>query len=159
MSTVPPPVALAAFAAAPIAGADPMHTGLQAARIGIAGFLIPFVFVYHPAVFYKLQVLFIWFGGEAPDSKAMIDYATIGWGDLLWVTFAFMIAMWCIASALTGFDRKVLSGIERIGRAALGLLVLVPEVTIAGPALVAIVVLVGAHFIQHHRAAAPSNHT
>ncbi|MEH6740260.1 MAG: TRAP transporter fused permease subunit [Sulfitobacter sp.] len=159
MSTVTPPVALAAFAAAPIAGADPMHTGLQAARIGIAGFLIPFVFVYHPAVLYKLQVLFIWFGGEAPDSKAMIDYATIGWGDLLWVTFAFMIAMWCIASALTGFDRKVLNGIERIGRAALGLLVLVPEITIAGPALVAIVVLIGAHFIQHHRAAAPSNHT
>lgn len=156
MSTVTPPVALAAFAAAPIAGADPIRTGFQAARIGIAGFLIPFVFVYHPAVLYKLQVLFVWFGGEAPDSKAMIDYATIGWGDLLWVIFAFTVAMWCIASALTGFDRKVLNGIERIGRAALGLLVLIPQVSIAGPALIAIAVLIGAHFIKHREETAPS---
>jgi TRAP-type uncharacterized transport system fused permease subunit len=50
MSTVTPPVALAAFAAAPIAGANPIQTGFEAARIGLAGFLIPFVFVYHPAV-------------------------------------------------------------------------------------------------------------
>ena len=41
MSTVTPPVALAAFAAAPIAGADPIRTGFAAARIGLAGFLTP----------------------------------------------------------------------------------------------------------------------
>ena len=73
ISTVTPPVALAAFAAAPIAGADPMRTGFQAARLSLAGFLIPFVFVYHPAVLYKLQVMFAWFGEEVPTSKAMMD--------------------------------------------------------------------------------------
>ena len=34
------------------------HDGFEAARLSLAGFLIPFVFVYHPAVLYKLQVLF-----------------------------------------------------------------------------------------------------
>ncbi|MGB0824067.1 MAG: TRAP transporter permease, partial [Alphaproteobacteria bacterium] len=42
MSTVTPPVALAAFAAAPIAKADPIRTGWQASRLSVAGFLIPF---------------------------------------------------------------------------------------------------------------------
>jgi TRAP-type uncharacterized transport system fused permease subunit len=69
MSTVTPPVALAAFAAAPIAGADPIRTGFEAAKIALAGFLIPFVFVYHPAVLYKLQVLFEWFGGGPGSAR------------------------------------------------------------------------------------------
>ena len=69
ISTVTPPVALAAFAAAPIAGADPVRTGFEAARLALAGFLIPFVFVYHPAVLYKLQVLFEWFGGRPAQVK------------------------------------------------------------------------------------------
>ena len=88
LSTVTPPVALAAFAAAPIAGANPGETGLQAARLSLAGFVLPFVFVYHPAVLYKLQVLFEWFGGEAVDSAAMIDIATVGWADLGWILVA-----------------------------------------------------------------------
>ena len=59
ISTVTPPVALAAFAAAPIAGAAPVRTGFDAACLSLAGFLIPFVFVYHPAVLYQLQNLFV----------------------------------------------------------------------------------------------------
>lgn len=55
-----------AFVAAHIAGADPVQTGFQAARLALAGFLIPFVSVYHPAVLYKLQVLFERFGDNLP---------------------------------------------------------------------------------------------
>ena len=50
MSSVTPPVALSAFAAAPIAGAGPMETGWAAVRLSAAGFIIPFVFVYHPDI-------------------------------------------------------------------------------------------------------------
>ena len=46
LSVVTPPVALAAFAAAPIAGSKPMETGFEAVRLSIAGFIIPFIFVY-----------------------------------------------------------------------------------------------------------------
>ena len=39
---------MTAFAAANIAGSDMMGTGVEAFRLGIAGFLVPFAFVYHP---------------------------------------------------------------------------------------------------------------
>ena len=43
-----PPVALAAFAAAGISGGDPMKTGFSAVKLAIAGFIVPFMFVYSP---------------------------------------------------------------------------------------------------------------
>ncbi|MEO1115514.1 MAG: TRAP transporter fused permease subunit [Pseudomonadota bacterium] len=145
ISTVTPPVALAAFAAAPIAGADPVRTGFQAARLALAGFIIPFVFVYHPAVLYKLQVLFGWFGGEVPTSKAMIDIATVSWFDLGWIMVAFALSMWLLTSALTGFEKNRLNVGERILRIAVGAALLIPDMTIAGPALVAGIGLVVGH--------------
>jgi TRAP transporter 4TM/12TM fusion protein len=145
MSTVTPPVALAAFAAAPIAGADPVRTGFEAARLSLAGFLIPFVFVYHPAVLYKLQVLFLWFGGDLPNSNAMIDVASVSWFDLGWIIVAFAFAMWLLTSALTGFELNKLRWIERILRVAVGLAVLVPNVVVALPAAIAGTALIVGH--------------
>ena len=43
-----PPVALAAFAAAGISGGDPMRTGFASVKLAIAGFIVPFMFVYSP---------------------------------------------------------------------------------------------------------------
>ena len=149
ISTVTPPVALAAFAAAPIAGADPVRTGFEAARLSLAGFLIPFVFVYHPAVLYKLQVLFVWFGSEMPKSNAMIDIDTISWGDLGWIVFAFTLAMWLLTSTLTGFEKNRLTSLERVARIGTGIAVLVPKLSIALPALlVAIALIVGHRFLK-----------
>jgi TRAP transporter 4TM/12TM fusion protein len=53
LADVTPPVAVTAVAAAQIAGANPMTTGWQATRIGIGGFLAPFLFVYQPALLMK----------------------------------------------------------------------------------------------------------
>jgi TRAP transporter 4TM/12TM fusion protein len=50
MADLTPPVALAAFAAAPIARASGLKIGLQAMRIAIAGFIIPFMAVYAPSL-------------------------------------------------------------------------------------------------------------
>jgi TRAP-type uncharacterized transport system fused permease subunit len=50
MSMVTPPVALAAFAAANIARTDPWATGWTATRIAWCAFLVPFVFVFTPAL-------------------------------------------------------------------------------------------------------------
>ncbi len=50
LSAITPPVALAAFAAAPIAGSSPMPTALEASRLALPGFVIPFAFVYQPAL-------------------------------------------------------------------------------------------------------------
>ena len=43
-----PPVALAAFAAAGLSGGDPMKTGLQSVKLSIAGFIVPYMFIYSP---------------------------------------------------------------------------------------------------------------
>lgn len=50
LSAVTPPVALAAFAAAPIAGAGAMRTAIEASRLAFPGFVIPFAFIYQPAM-------------------------------------------------------------------------------------------------------------
>jgi TRAP-type uncharacterized transport system fused permease subunit len=49
-SNITPPVALSAFSASIIAGGDPMKTGFQAMRIGVAKFILPFFFVLSPAM-------------------------------------------------------------------------------------------------------------
>lgn len=43
-----PPVALASFAAAGLSGGDPMKTGVASVKLAIAGFIVPFMFVYAP---------------------------------------------------------------------------------------------------------------
>ncbi len=53
VSTITPPVALASFAAAAIAGTPPMATAWESARIGIAKYLVPFVFVYNPSLLFE----------------------------------------------------------------------------------------------------------
>jgi TRAP-type uncharacterized transport system fused permease subunit len=50
MADLTPPVALAAFAAAPIAKESGMKIGLQAMRVAIAGFIVPYMAVYAPAL-------------------------------------------------------------------------------------------------------------
>ena len=47
-ANITPPVALAAFAAAGLSGGDPMKTGVQSVKLSIAGFIVPFMFVYSP---------------------------------------------------------------------------------------------------------------
>ena len=50
LSAITPPVALAVFAEAGLAKADMWAAGAQAVRIGAAGFIVPFMFVYEPAL-------------------------------------------------------------------------------------------------------------
>lgn len=53
VSSITPPVALAAFAAAAIAGTNPMMTAVESARVGIAKYLVPFIFVYNPSLLFE----------------------------------------------------------------------------------------------------------
>ena len=53
VSAITPPVALAAFAAAALAGTPPMSTAVESARLGIAKYLVPFVFVYNPSLLFE----------------------------------------------------------------------------------------------------------
>ncbi len=66
---ITPPVALAAYAGAGIAQSDPWKTGLTAFQLGIAGFIIPFMFVYAP------ELLMI---GDWPSILLAVCTATFG---------------------------------------------------------------------------------
>ncbi len=49
-ANITPPVALASFAAAGLSGGDPMRTGLQSVKLSLAGFIVPYMFIYNTAL-------------------------------------------------------------------------------------------------------------
>ncbi len=57
MSAITPPLAVACFAAASIADANPMKTGFYACKVGFAGFLIPMFFITHPGLLLEADLV------------------------------------------------------------------------------------------------------
>lgn len=57
ISAITPPVAVAAFAAAGIADANPNRVGFLAVRLGLAAFIVPFIFVYQPALLMQGSII------------------------------------------------------------------------------------------------------
>ncbi|MBQ9008784.1 MAG: TRAP transporter fused permease subunit [Clostridia bacterium] len=57
MAQITPPVCVASYTAAGIAGADAMKTGLRGMLFALVGFLVPFVFVYNPAILLQGSVI------------------------------------------------------------------------------------------------------
>ena len=89
LADVTPPVALAAFAAAGIARSEPMRTGMTAFRLSMGKALVPFAFVYTPALLF-------------------IDFS---WGSFLLATFSCLVAILGLGAAYTGyFGRRIGSG-------------------------------------------------
>ena len=96
LADVTPPVAVTAFAGAQMAGADPMITGWQATRIGIGGFLAPFLFVFQPPLLMKgtwpeIVVAFV----SAIVGISALSAAVAGhmFGPLSWPKRLFLIAV------------------------------------------------------------------
>ncbi|SEN75114.1 TRAP transporter, 4TM/12TM fusion protein [Roseovarius tolerans] len=77
LADITPPVALAAYAAAGIAGANPFKTGNTAFRLGIAKALVPFVFVYSPALLIVTEG-FTWGSFAVTLAGAMVGIAGLG---------------------------------------------------------------------------------
>ena len=75
LSSLTPPVALAAYAAAPIAGARPFETAVQSVRISLVSFVIPFVFVFNPSLLLidKFRFRRVCLGGDAPAAGDLAD--------------------------------------------------------------------------------------
>src|SRR5699024_4351200 len=92
MADLTPPVALAAFAAAPIAREKPLKIGVNALRVAIAGFVVPYMAVYSPALM-------------LPGS---------GWAATAYVTTKAVIAVGLWGAAAIGFVASPLNWLERI---------------------------------------------
>ena len=81
LADVTPPVALAAFAAAGIARSEPMRTGMTAFRLSMGKALVPFAFVYTPALLF-------------------IDFT---WSAFLVAFFGMVVALSGLSAAYTGY--------------------------------------------------------
>ena len=80
VSYITPPVALAAFAAAGIAGTRPMQTSLTAMRLGVVKYVIPFCFALNPALVGRASLPEIAFTfGMAVLGVTMMAYSFEGW--------------------------------------------------------------------------------
>ncbi|MEM0908415.1 MAG: TRAP transporter fused permease subunit [Pseudomonadota bacterium] len=124
LSMITPPVALAAFAAAPIAGAKPMETALASMRFGWIAFILPFVFVYRPALLM-----------EGP------------WYEVVLTGFSAAVAVPLVTGALVGFGRVRLNAVQRGGAGVMGALCLLP---VGSLFLTAGIATVGAGAIWRH---------
>ncbi|WP_375262991.1 TRAP transporter permease [Palleronia sp.] len=123
LSYITPPVALAAITAANVAGSKPMQTGFNAMRLGMPLFVLPFIFVYDPA---------------------LIMEGT--WVQIAERVLLTLVAIWAITSAFEAWIYKVgrIGTASRIAFAAGGILILFPELTtslIGAGILVAVVVV------------------
>lgn len=80
ISAITPPVALAVYAGAGLAGSDLWKTGLAAVRLGAPGFIIPFMFAYEPALLFIGSPWFILLSfATASIGVVMLAASLIGW--------------------------------------------------------------------------------
>ncbi len=131
MADLTPPVALAVFAASAIARSPPLQTGLEAVRVAIAGFVVPFMAVYDPALML------------VTDNPVAVAYVV--------VKALLAIALW--GAAAIGFLAIPLVPGERLlaAAAAFFLVAALPVTDEVGFALAALTIVV--HVLRTRRAA------
>ena len=102
-SGITPPVCLVAYAGAAIADAPPMKTGFTAFKLGIAAFIVPFIFIFEPALL------------------LMGDWATI-----LQAVFTAVLGVVCLASSMQGWLFTESSPAERVMMFVAGIVLVYP---------------------------------
>jgi len=105
VADITPPVALAAYAGAAIAGGNPLKTGVNATKLAIAAFLVPYMFVLNP-------------------SMLLINAS---FGKILQFTLTSFVGMYGIAVGMEGFMHTKLSTWQRILTVGAGLLMIHPD--------------------------------
>ncbi len=104
VADITPPVALAAYAGSAIAGANPMKTGINATRLAVAAFIVPYVFAMNPAM------LFV-------DTEA--------W-EVITISLTALIGIFGVAAGLSGYLARPLNWAFRVMVIGGGLLLIIP---------------------------------
>lgn len=104
MSLITPPVAPAAYVAAAIAGSPSMATGWTAMRFGWSSYIVPFLFIYSPAILMQGS---LW--------------------DIAVVTLTSLTGIWLVCAAMVGYFTRVLPLPVRLGFVAAGVMLLLPH--------------------------------
>ena len=132
IADITPPVALAAYAGAGIAGANSMKTGFQAVKIALAAFIVPYIFVIDPALIMVDKIV---------DSKVIF----LPFIEALPVIVSAVIGILCLASAVQGYLISKTNFIERILLAGAALSLLNPGLATDA---IGLAVLIGIYLIQ-----------
>ena len=122
VADITPPVALAAYAGSAIAKSNPMKTGLNATKLAIAAFIVPYIFAYNPS---------------------MLFVGNVAWYDVIIISITALLGLFGIAAALNGYLYRKIPVILRIALVAGGLGMMIPGLAsdLIGLAVVAAVVV------------------
>lgn len=113
MSMITPPVAVAAFTAAGMAGADPMRTAINSIKTGWLAYIIPFAFVFSP-------------GLTMNGSPGLITITVV----------TFVVGIFLISIAMTGYFLRPIGLVTRVVACLAGLLLWIPVNSFAYAAIV-----------------------
>jgi len=105
VADITPPVALAAYAGSAIAKSDPMKTGINATKLAIAAFIVPYIFCLNPAML-------------------LIDATAI---QVVLIVITSFIGIFGLAACLNGFMYRPIAWPVRILFFAAGLLMMDPN--------------------------------
>ena len=121
VADITPPVALAAYAGSAIAKSNPMKTGINATKLAIAAFVVPYIFAYSPALLFE---------------------NISGWWEVAQITVSALLGIFAIAASLNGFLYKKIHWVLRLVLAIGGLGMMIPGTLtdVAGLVLVAAVI-------------------
>ncbi|MCI6613365.1 MAG: TRAP transporter permease [Clostridiales bacterium] len=121
VADITPPVALAAYAGSAIAKSNPMKTGINATKLAIAAFIVPYIFAYNPS---------------------MLFVGDVAWYDVIIISITALLGLFGIAAALNGYLYRKIPVILRIALIAGGLGMMIPGLAsdLIGLAVVAAVV-------------------
>ncbi len=131
-SAITPPVAVAAFAAAAIAGAPAIQTGIAAVRIGIVIFAVPFMFALNP----DMMIV------QAAFDTAERSFSMVGFLSAILRT-ALMIYL--LASSTSRYDQQRMPFWEAAVRFGLAIMLISPDLMIHGPAAGLSILAIVAH--------------
>lgn len=125
VADITPPVALAAYAGAAIAKAKPMTTAINATKLAIAAFVVPYVFAYNPVLLME----------GSPTALVIV-----------WNTVAALIGLFAMAAALNGHLFCKVNPLLRIALVIGGVCLLVPE---SSTDIIGLVILAVIGVFQH----------
>ena len=136
LSAITPPVALAVYAAASLAKCDLWAAGWQAVRVGAAGFIVPFMFVYEPAL--------LMINGWAQIHVSLLAFASATIGCM------------CLAAGLHGYLAAPARPWERVVLVVAALLLIAPELVSSLIGLALLAAVIAAQLPRRRAAAAPA---
>ncbi|EFM57266.1 hypothetical protein BR10RB9215_C10826 [Brucella sp. 10RB9215] len=133
LADITPPVALAAYAAAGMAGADPFKTGNTAFRLGLGKVLVPFVFVFSPSL--------------------LLVTSNFNWPDFFIAFFGCVIGITALGAALSGFFLVRTKIWENVLLIFAAMLLVAPEIYSSIVGLILLLPVIVRHLVASRRPA------